>query len=116
MGPQLRSDLTRGHGSGSRKHLPAEQAAAGIGHNGPPKDVIPPTKRWGASFADVAIIAGESVWTSKDKARRGIYEVRKSGRRSIVVLESVYRHLSSLPKAVYAPPVNRKKQGTETAS
>jgi hypothetical protein len=69
-----------------------------------PAEVIPPTKRWGASFADVAAITGESEWTAKDKARRGIYEVRKSGRRSLVVLASVYRHLESLPKAVYSPP------------
>jgi hypothetical protein len=56
-----------------------------------------------ASIGEVARRTGESQWTVKDKLRRGTYLGKKSGRRTLVVVESVKKHIDELPDAVFAP-------------
>jgi hypothetical protein len=55
------------------------------------------------SIAEVSRHTGESQWTVKDKLRRGVYLGKKSGRRTLVVVESVKKHINELPDAVFAP-------------
>lgn len=61
------------------------------------------------SIHDVARITGESPWSVKDKLRRGIYLAKKSGRRTLVIYESVKAHNASLPLASFTPPTRRWK-------
>ena len=56
------------------------------------------------SIADVAEFTAESEWTVKNKLRLGKYLAKKSGRRTLVELESVKRDLADLPPAKFAPP------------
>jgi len=60
-----------------------------------------------ASIAEVASSTGESDWTVKDKLRRGIYQAKKSGRRTLVDWASVTAHWQDLPAAKFAPPRSR---------
>jgi hypothetical protein len=61
----------------------------------------------GLSIADVAAMTGESVWTVKQKLRLGIYKAKKSGRRTIIVYESVKAAWADLPEAKFLPPTRR---------
>jgi hypothetical protein len=61
----------------------------------------------GLSIADVAAMTGESVWTVKQKLRLGIYKAKKSGRRTIIVYESVKTAWADLPEAKFLPPTRR---------
>jgi hypothetical protein len=49
----------------------------------------------------------ESVWTTKDKLRRGIYRAKKSGRRTLIEFASVKAAAEALPTATFAPPRRR---------
>jgi hypothetical protein len=55
------------------------------------------------SIGEVARRTGESQWTVKDKLRRGVYLGKKSGRRTLVIVDSVKKHINELPDAVFAP-------------
>ncbi|CAK7258651.1 MULTISPECIES: hypothetical protein [unclassified Shinella] len=54
------------------------------------------------SIADTAVYTAESEWTVKDKLRRGVYQAKKSGRRTLIIFTSVKDHLASLPDAKFA--------------
>jgi hypothetical protein len=56
------------------------------------------------SINATAAFMAESVWTTKDKLRRGIYVAQKSGRRTLISFASVKTHAGSLPAATFAPP------------
>jgi hypothetical protein len=50
------------------------------------------------SIKDAAALTAESEWTVKQNLAAGIYEACKSGRRTLIVYESVKRHVASLPR------------------
>jgi hypothetical protein len=56
----------------------------------------------GAKYANL----GE--WKIKDDMRRGCFEVRKAGRRTLIVFSSFKEYLERFPTAKFAPPRNRK--------
>jgi hypothetical protein len=58
---------------------------------------------FGLSIADTAAMTAESVWTVKEKLRTGEYTAKKSGRRTIVVFQSVKDHWARLPDATFNP-------------
>jgi hypothetical protein len=68
----------------------------------------------GWSIKYTADQTGESEWSVKNKLRRGLYEAVKSGRRTIILPNSVRRYFHTLPVAQYVPPVARaaKRAGT----
>jgi hypothetical protein len=57
-----------------------------------------------ASIKEIAARTGESEWTVKDKLRRGVYRAKKSGRRTLVLWDSVKEHLAALPDAKFMQP------------
>lgn len=61
------------------------------------------------SIADAATYTGESVWTVKERLRLGIYRAKKSGRRTLVTLESVKAFVDALPDATFRPGRQRKR-------
>ena len=61
-------------------------------------------EKLGATIVEVAEATGESAWTVKNKLRTGVYQGKKSGRRTIVVIDSVRRAWENLPPAKFAPP------------
>jgi hypothetical protein len=67
------------------------------------------------SIEDTALMTGESEWTVKDKLRLGTYEAKKSGRRTLIVYESVKRAAANLPDAKFASPRKRGKQAAQNA-
>jgi hypothetical protein len=62
----------------------------------------------GLSIRQTAEITGESEWTVKQKLRNGTYKAKKSGRRTIIVYQSVVAHWNSLPDAKFCKPLRRK--------
>jgi hypothetical protein len=56
------------------------------------------------SIRDAAKFSAVSEWTIKNLLRQGVLEARKSGRRTLVVFESVKRHAAALPDAKFAAP------------
>jgi hypothetical protein len=66
-----------------------------------------PVEPLGVSIADVAAMTGESQWTVKQKLRSGIYRAKKSGRRTIIVFESVKQAWANLPEAKFLAPRQR---------
>jgi hypothetical protein len=60
------------------------------------------------SIEATAAYMAESIWTTKDKLRRGVYRAKKSGRRTLVEFESVKAAAAALPDAKFAPPRTRK--------
>jgi hypothetical protein len=66
------------------------------------------------SIRAVAAFMAESVWTTKQKLRSGIYRAKKSGRRTLIEFASVKAAAESLPVAKFAP-VRRKKRGIATS-
>ena len=49
------------------------------------------------SVAQAALLTGESQWTVRDKIWRGVYQAKKSGRRTLVVFASVKAANEALP-------------------
>jgi len=64
----------------------------------------------GLSIKKTAEVTGESEWAVKNKLRHGIYRGRKSGRRTIVIYESVKTAWESLPAAKFAAPRERRRR------
>jgi hypothetical protein len=64
---------------------------------------------FGLSIADTAAMTAESVWTVKEKLRTGEYTAKKSGRRTIVVFQSVKDHWARLPDATFNPSKARPR-------
>jgi hypothetical protein len=60
------------------------------------------------SIAETARLTGESEWQVKDKLRKRIYAGKKSGRRTLIIYESVKQHIATLSDATYAAPRARK--------
>jgi hypothetical protein len=60
------------------------------------------------SIADAANITGESEWTVKQRLREGIYKAKKSGRRTLIVFDTIKSYIASLPDAKFAPAPPRK--------
>jgi hypothetical protein len=71
-------------------------------------------EKLGASIAEVAAATGESGWTVKNKLRQGIYQGKKSGRRTLITIESVHKAWADLPAAKYAT-LRPRKQLPESA-
>jgi hypothetical protein len=78
-------------------------------------------KPLGLSIKETAAITSESEWQVKERLRRGEYRAKKSGRRTIIVYESIEDHWNSLPdwtnaklppseKAIAAAVVGRARQ------
>lgn len=57
----------------------------------------------GLSIKKTAEITGESTWQVKEKLRNGTYKAKKSGRRTIVIYQTVKAAWDSLPDAVFKP-------------
>ncbi len=55
------------------------------------------------SIAEAAQATGESIWSVKQRLRAGIYRAKKSGKRTLVVPESVKEYAAGLPDATFAP-------------
>jgi hypothetical protein len=72
-------------------------------------------KPFGLSIAKVAEITGESTWQVKQKLRDGTYKAKKSGRRTIVIYETVEAAWNSLPAAAFKPS-KRKHSEQELTS
>jgi hypothetical protein len=53
------------------------------------------------SIADAALYTSESEWTVKERLRQGVYRAKKSGRRTLVILDSVKAYVASLPDAKF---------------
>jgi hypothetical protein len=70
----------------------------------PPNQTVEPL---GISIADVSAMTGESVWTVKMKLRSGVYRAKKSGRRTIIIYQSVKEAWASLPEATFLAPPRR---------
>jgi hypothetical protein len=62
---------------------------------------------FGLSIDDVSAMTGESVWTVKMKLRSGVYRAKKSGRRTIIIYQSVKEAWASLPEAKFLAPRRR---------
>jgi hypothetical protein len=73
-----------------------------------PKTTLEPL---GLSIDECATVTGESTWTVKQKLRAGVYEAKKSGRRTIITYESVKRAWASLPTATFLPPTRKRAAG-----
>ena len=52
---------------------------------------------------DAARYIGGSIWQVEELLRRGVLKAKKSGRRTLVVFESVKAHAASLPDAEFGP-------------
>ncbi len=55
------------------------------------------------SIADAAIYTGESEWRFKERLRSGIYNAKKSGRRTLVIFETIKNYVDSLHDATLGP-------------
>jgi hypothetical protein len=58
-------------------------------------------KPLGLSIKKVAEITGESQWQVKEKLRNGTYKAKKSGRRTIVIYQTVEEAWERLPDATF---------------
>jgi hypothetical protein len=67
-------------------------------------------KPLGLSIKKTAEITSESEWQVKERLRRREYRAKKSGRRTIVVYESVEDYWNSLPDATFKAPAPRKRK------
>jgi len=56
---------------------------------------------------------GESRWTVNNHLRLGHYRAKKSGRRTLIIPDSVREYWATLPDATYAPP-RQRSQTTQT--
>lgn len=65
-------------------------------------------KPFGLSIKKVAEITGESQWQVKEKLRNGTYKAKKSGRRTIVIYQTVEAAWKSLPDATFKPLKRRE--------
>ena len=65
---------------------------------------------FGLSIAKVAEITGESPWQVKQKLRNGTYKAKKSGRRTIVIYQTVKAAWENLPDATFKAPTPRKRR------
>lgn len=61
----------------------------------------------GLSIADVAAMTSELQWTVKQKLRSGVYRAKKSGRRTIIIYQSVKEAWANLPEAEFLAPRRR---------
>jgi hypothetical protein len=66
------------------------------------------TRPVAVSIEQGAELSGTSPWWIKQKLRGRELDGLKAGRRTLVVFESLERLLARLPKAEFAPPVDRK--------
>ena len=62
----------------------------------------------GWSIKKTAEKTSESEWKVKQKLRAGVYRAKKSGRRTIILPESVEANFRNLPDAQFAPPRQKK--------
>ena len=62
------------------------------------------------SISDAARVTGESQWSVKMKLRSGAYKARKSGRRTLIIFETIKTHTAGLPDAKFAPPRERRQR------
>jgi hypothetical protein len=62
------------------------------------------------SVDQAAQITGESRSQVYNRIGLGQYEAIKSGSRTLVLYESVKRHIASLPRAKIKPPAPRKRR------
>jgi hypothetical protein len=74
----------------------------------PPPNVLGGIEPAFLSIAATAVFMAESVWTTKNKLRLGIYRGKKSGRRTLIEFPSVKAHAAALPVARFAPPRHRR--------
>jgi hypothetical protein len=63
----------------------------------------------GVSIKQTAELTGESPWTVKEKLRNGTYKAKKSGRRTIIIYQTVKAAWERLPDAEYLPPKPRRR-------
>ena len=59
--------------------------------------IIPIIEPIALSIGDTAKATGESSWQVKEKIRTGRYKAKKSGRRTLVIFESVKDDFAGLP-------------------
>jgi hypothetical protein len=67
----------------------------------------------GLSIKKTAEITGESPWQVKEKLRNGTYKAKKSGRRTIVIYQTVKAAWASLPDATFKPSKRRHAKREE---
>jgi hypothetical protein len=67
-------------------------------------------KPLGVSIKQASEITGESEWTVKQKLRRGVYQAKKAGRRTIVDYQSIEAAWNALPDATFKAPTPRKRR------
>ena len=60
------------------------------------------------SIHDAADYTGESEWTVKQRLRDGVYKAKKSGRRTLIIFDTIKNYVATLPDAKFAPPAARK--------
>jgi hypothetical protein len=91
-------DTIRGEVTG-RRHTNPKFRSASICHSdeGGGQGLKP----LGLSIKKTAEITSESEWQVKERLRRGEYRAKKSGRRTIIVYESVEDYWDSLPDATF---------------
>jgi hypothetical protein len=100
----------RTRGLGSTSTLATERCGNPRTTRGPPApDVLAGVEPAFLSIRATSVFMSESIWTTKDKLRRGIYVAQKSGRRTLINFASVKAHAASLPAATFAPP-RRQRQ------
>jgi excisionase family DNA binding protein len=65
------------------------------------------------SVRDAAVVLALSAWTIRDMLKRGVLTAKKSGRRTLVTMESIRAHAEGLPDAVlgHGPPVKAAIEG-----
>jgi hypothetical protein len=100
-------DTIRPEVTGRRRSSP-KISLAGIGHAH--ESGGQGLKPLGLSIKETAAITGESQWQVKQKLRDGTYKAKKSGRRTIVVFQSVEDAWNSLPDATFKAPTKRKHE------
>jgi hypothetical protein len=66
----------------------------------------------GISIKETANRTGESTWKVKEKLRNGTYKAKKSGRRTVVIYQSVKSAWENLPDARFSPPKPRRRAAT----
>jgi hypothetical protein len=73
-------------------------------------------KPLGLSVKETAKITSESEWQVKERLRRREYKAKKSGRRTIIIYQSVEDYWNSLPDATFKPSKRKRDEQEKLAA
>jgi hypothetical protein len=105
-------DTIRPEVTGRRSNLKISSAGIGRAYDGGGQGLKP----LGLSIKETAAMTSESEWQVKEHLRRGEYRAKKSGRRTIIIYQSVEDHWNSLPDATFKPSKRKHIEQELTSS